>query len=329
MGPTVAVSASRDSNLDNHLGLASPYFSRFQTKYKRRRAGKTDYYARKRLIAQAKNKYNAPKYRLVVRFTNRDIICQLVTAELSGDKVFCAAYSHELKRYGIQNGLTNWSAAYATGLLLARRALKKLDLDEAFTGVEEADGEYKLTEAAEVDGEERRPFKCFLDVGLHRTSTGARVFGAMKGASDGGIFIPHNEKRFPGYDPESKELDADTLRKYIFGGHVAEYMETLADDDEERYKSQFTKYIENDVEADGLEELYTEAHAAIREDPFKKDEDEGEKKDKEYWKAEGKKHKTPKMSRRRRRSVSKRRLLLLPREYRPNLTTRLSKRFTE
>ena len=248
------------------------------------------------MIAQAKNKYNAPKYRLVVRFTNRDIICQLVTAELSGDKVFCAAYSHELKRYGIQNGLTNWSAAYATGLLLARRALKKLDLDEAFTGVEEADGEYKLTEAAEVDGEERRPFKCFLDVGLHRTSTGARVFGAMKGASDGGIFIPHNEKRFPGYDPESKELDADTLRKYIFGGHVAEYMETLADDDEERYKSQFTKYIENDVEADGLEELYTEAHAAIREDPFKKDEDEGEKKDKEYWKAEGKKHKTPKLS---------------------------------
>merc|ERR1712000_250044 len=255
MGPTVAVSASRDSNLDNHLGLASPYFSRFQTKYKRRRAGKTDYYARKRLIAQAKNRYNAPKYRLVVRFTNRDIICQLVTAELSGDKVFCAAYSHELKRYGIQNSLTNWSAAYATGLLLARRALKKLDLDEAFTGVEEADGEYKLTEAAEVDGEERRPFKCFLDVGLHRTSTGARVFGAMKGASDGGIFIPHNEKRFPGYDPESKELDADTLRKYIFGGH-----------------------------------------AAVREDPFKKDEGEGEKKDKEYWKAEGKKHKTPKMS---------------------------------
>jgi large subunit ribosomal protein L5e len=248
------------------------------------------------LIAQAKNKYNAPKYRLVVRFTNRDIICQLVTAELTGDKVFCAAYSHELKRYGIQNGLTNWSAAYATGLLLARRALKKLDLDEAFTGVEEADGEYKLTEAAEVDGEERRPFKCFLDVGLHRTSTGARVFGAMKGASDGGIFIPHNEKRFPGYDPESKELDADTMRKYIFGGHVAEYMETLADDDEERYKSQFNKYIENDVEADGLEELYTEAHAAIREDPFKKDDDADEKKDKEFWKAEGKKHKTPKMT---------------------------------
>jgi large subunit ribosomal protein L5e len=248
------------------------------------------------LIAQAKNKYNAPKYRLVVRFTNRDIICQLVTAELSGDKVFVAAYAHELKRYGIKNGLTNWSAAYATGLLLARRALKKLDLDEDFTGVEEVDGEYKLTEAAEVDGEERRPFKCFLDVGLHRTSTGARVFGALKGASDGGLYIPHNEKRFPGYDQESKELDAETLRKYIFGGHVAEYMEILADDDEERYKSQFSQYIDADIEADGLEEVYTEAHSAIREDPFKKDDEDGDKKSKDEWKAEGKKHRTPKMT---------------------------------
>merc|ERR1711939_527489 len=274
----------------------SAYFSRYQVKYKRRRSGKTDYAARKKLIAQAKNKYNAPKYRLVVRFTKKDIICQIITSEISGDKVFAAAYAHELPRYGVTHGLTNWAAAYCTGLPVARRALSKLQIADMFPGVEEADGEYKLTEAAEVDGEERRPFKCFLDVGLHRTSTGARVFGAMKGAPDGGIFIPHNEKRFPGYDPESKELDADTLRKYIFGGHVAEFMETLADDDEERYKSQFTKYIENDVEADGLEELYTEAHAAIREDPFKKDEDEGEKKDKEYWKAEGKKHKTPKMS---------------------------------
>jgi large subunit ribosomal protein L5e len=246
------------------------------------------------LITQAKNKYNAPKYRLVVRFTNRDIIMQIVTSEISGDKVFASAYSHELKAYGITHGLTNWAAAYATGLLIARRVLKKLGLDETFTGVEEADGEYTLTEAAEEDGEERRPFKAFLDVGLARTSTGARIFGAMKGASDGGIFIPHSENRFPGYDMESKELDSETLRKYIYGGHVAEYMETLADDDEERYKSQFGQYLEDDIEADGLEDLYTEAHAAIRADPFKKVEGEGPKKTKEEWKAESKKYQTPK-----------------------------------
>ncbi len=270
-------------------------YSRYQTKYKRRRVGKTDYYARKRLITQAKNKYNAPKYRLVVRFTNRDIVIQIVTSEITGDKVFASAYSHELRAYGIEHGLTNWAAAYCTGLLIARRVLKKLGLDEEFAGVEEADGEYKLTEAGE-DEDSRRPFKAFLDVGLARTSTGARIFGAMKGASDGGILIPHSENRFPGFDIETKELDADTLRKYIFGGHVAEYMETLADDDEERYKSQFQGYIDDEIEADGLEELYYEAHAAIREDPFKKDEDEGEKKDKAYWKAEGKKYKVSKLS---------------------------------
>ena len=176
--------------------------------------------------------------------------------------------------------------------------MKKLDIDEDFVGVEEADGEYKLTEAAEgEEGESRRPLKAFLDVGLQRTSTGARVFGAMKGASDGGLYIPHSEKRFPGYDQETKELDAEALRKYIFAGHVAEYMETLADDDEERYKTQFSKYIEAEIEADGLEEMYQEAHKAIREDPHKKDDgEEGNKRSKEEWKAEGKKHKTGKLS---------------------------------
>lgn len=268
--------------------------SRYQTKYKRRRSGKTDYYARKRLITQAKNKYNAPKYRLVVRFTNRDIVLQIVTSEISGDKVFASAYSHELKAYGLEHGLTNWAAAYCTGLLIARRVLKKLGMDEEFQGVEEADGEFTLTEAAEEEGA-RRPFKAFLDVGLARTSTGARVFGAMKGASDGGILIPHSENRFPGYDIESKELDAETLRKYIFGGHVAEYMETLADDDEERYKSQFQGYIEDEIEADGLEELYQDIHKQIREDPFKKVEG-AEKKDKEACKKESLKYRGRKLT---------------------------------
>ncbi|KAG0180068.1 60S ribosomal protein L5, partial [Apophysomyces sp. BC1021] len=104
------------------------YFKRYQVKYRRRREGKTDYYARKRLVVQAKNKYNSPKYRLVVRFTNKDIVCQIVYAKIQGDFVLSAAYSHELPRYGVKGGLTNWAAAYATGLLLARRTLAKLGL---------------------------------------------------------------------------------------------------------------------------------------------------------------------------------------------------------
>jgi large subunit ribosomal protein L5e len=46
------------------------YFKRYQTAFRRRREGKTDYYARKRLVIQDKDKYNSPKYRLVVRLTN-------------------------------------------------------------------------------------------------------------------------------------------------------------------------------------------------------------------------------------------------------------------
>lgn len=83
--------------------------------------GKTDYYARKRLIAQDKNKYNTPKYRLVVRFSNQDITCQVVYAKIEGDVVLAAAYAHELPLYGVTVGLSNYAAAYCTGLLLARR----------------------------------------------------------------------------------------------------------------------------------------------------------------------------------------------------------------
>ena len=53
---------------------------------------------------------NAPKYRLVVRFTNREVIVQIVYARLQGDFVLTSARSKELPRYGINHGLTNWTA---------------------------------------------------------------------------------------------------------------------------------------------------------------------------------------------------------------------------
>ena len=163
-----------------------------------------------------------------------------------------------MPRYGINHGLTNWAAgiffpfilldaysdpsiAYATGLLVARRALAKLGLADKYEGVTEPDGTLKLTETLDEE-DAPRPFKCYLDVGLKRTTTGSRVFGALKGASDGGIYIPHSSKRFPGYDTESKQLDAEVLKKYIFGGHVAEYMESLEEEDDERYASPIFHY---------------------------------------------------------------------------------------
>ncbi|KAL2911551.1 60S ribosomal protein L5 [Polyrhizophydium stewartii] len=240
------------------------YYKRFQTKYRRRREGKTDYYARKRLVTQAKNKYNSPKYRFVVRFTNKDIITQIIYAKIQGDVVLAAAYAHELPRYGIKHGLTNWAAAYATGLLLARRTLQKLGLDDKYEGCVEPDGEFFEVEPLE-DGP--RPFRAFLDVGLRRTTTGSRIFGALKGAVDGGLAIPYSEKRFPAYSKSEKKADAELLASYIYGGHVSEYMEYLIEEDDEAYRRQFARYIEDGVEPGDLEDIYKEAHQKIREDP--------------------------------------------------------------
>lgn len=216
------------------------------------------------MVVQDKNKYATPKYRIIVRITNKDIICQVATAKIEGDQVICSAYSHELPRYGVKFGLTNYAAAYCTGYLLARRLLKKLGLDSIYKGNEKVNGEMYNVEDVE-DG--KGAFRAHLDVGLARTTTGARIFGALKGAADGGIDVPHSEKRFPGYDPESKQLNADEHRRHIFGLHVADYMKKLMDEDEEAYKRQFSKFIKLGIGSDDLEGIYTKAHAAIRANP--------------------------------------------------------------
>ena len=69
---------------------------------------------------------------------------------------------------------------------MARRHLQKLKLDSVYKGKEEVDGEY-----FDVEGSNPNPFTCVLDVGLARTTTGAKIFAVMKGVADGGIHIPH------------------------------------------------------------------------------------------------------------------------------------------
>lgn len=183
----------------------------------------------------------------------------------------------ELPRYGLKAGLKNYAAAYCTGLLVARRLLNKIGLDDVYEGNTEIDGEVVKTEydkkmyyVEEVD-DDKRPFRCLLDVGCKPTTTGCRIFGALKGAADGGLDIPHSEKRFPGYDRDSKEYDADVHRERIFGGHVGEYMEYLEEEDNAKYQEHFKAYIDNDMEADGLEELLESVHEKIREDPTASD----------------------------------------------------------
>jgi large subunit ribosomal protein L5e len=241
------------------------YFKRFQVKFKRRRECKTDYYARKRLVRQEKNKYNTPKYRLVVRISNKNVTCQIVYARIEGDVILSSAYSHELPGFGVPVGLANYSAAYATGLLLARRLLKKLKLDKVYAGAKEANGvEYFVENVDDGPG----AFQCFLDVGLARTSTGAKIFAAMKGAADGGLHIPHSVKRFPGYS--GGEYKADVHRRHIMGLHVSNYMKKLQGADEDSYKRQFSQYIKNGITSESVEAMYKKAHASIKANPERK-----------------------------------------------------------
>merc|ERR1712078_644294 len=115
--------------------------------------------------AQSKNKFATPKYRFVVRFTNKDIICQVMSSKIKGDICHAAAYAHELPPYGLKVGLTNYSAAYCGGLLCARRLLTKYGLADKFEGAEEGVS----------------AFHANLDVGLKRTTLGSKIFSAMKG----------------------------------------------------------------------------------------------------------------------------------------------------
>jgi len=243
------------------------YYKRFQTRFRRRRQGKTDYYARKRLIIQDKNKYNTHKYRLVARITCSKVICQVVYSTIQGDCTLCRADSTELRKYGLEAGLTNYAAAYATGLLVARRLLKQLKLDALYTGAAKVDGEDFNVEVKE----ERRPFKAILDVGLVRTTTGNKVFACLKGATDGGLFIPHSNKRFPGFKTGEKgdTFNAKLHRERIFGGHVDKYMKLLKKEGEEDYKSQFSKWDDNlkKSKIDSLEKLYAKIHEEIRKNP--------------------------------------------------------------
>jgi large subunit ribosomal protein L5e len=116
-----------------------------------------------------------------------------------------------------------------------------LQLADAYAGnSDEIDGTYYEVEENE---EGARPFRCYLDIGLARTSTGARIWGCLKGGADGGLAIPYSENRFPGYDPETKEVDVETHKKYIFGEHVSEYMETLEEADQTAFNKQFSGYV--------------------------------------------------------------------------------------
>jgi len=137
---------------------------RYCVPFRRRKEGKTDYKARKALLFSAKP-------RLVVRDSLRNIIVQVMVAEVYGDEVIASAHSRQLiKKYGWKAPKGNIPAAYLTGLLCGLKAKSK--------GVKEA----------------------ILDIGLNSPTKGARVFAVLNGVLDAGVDVPHTGEKLPDKD---------------------------------------------------------------------------------------------------------------------------------
>lgn len=248
----------------SRVSKTSSYFSRFNVKYRRRRSGKTDYRARRYMVTREKTQYCTPKFRLILRFSNKNISCQAAYTTLSGDKICSHAYARELSNYGLTVGMTNYSAAYSVGLLCARRCLSTFGLDKIYNGI---DGVTGLDDKLEPRAP--RQFTLIIDTGLKRTSTGSKMFGILKGALDGGVKIPHNEKRFVGYEKITKKYEPDLMRRYIFGAHVSDFMEELEEEEPDSFRRQFSQFIKQNIKHSDLEQIYHKVHEGIRANPTK------------------------------------------------------------
>ncbi len=137
--------------------------SRYKVAFKRRREGKTDYGARLKLIG-------LDKHRLVVRVTGNHTIAQIIDVELTGDNTLVSAHSQELKNLGWLGSGKNTSAAYLTGYLCGKKAIKE--------GIEGA----------------------VLDMGLQSSTKGSKVYAVLKGAIDAGLEVPHKDVILPDED---------------------------------------------------------------------------------------------------------------------------------
>ena len=134
--------------------------------YKRKRQGKTDYFARTSLL-----RGRTP--RLIVRKTNRYIIAQIVESKEAQDKVLFSISSKDLLKNGwdksAENSLKSVPAAYLTGLLLGKKANGKVK-------------------------------KIIVDFGLNRSIPGGRLYAVVNGIDDMKIETKCDKSMFPKKD---------------------------------------------------------------------------------------------------------------------------------
>ena len=130
---------------------------------KRRRLGKTDYHRRMRLLRSG-----AP--RAVVRVSNTQVTCQLISYNPGGDSVVESVNGKSLvDSYSWPSDSSKKSvpACYLAGYALGKKAITSGNSSAV------------------------------LDIGLAASSSGSRVFAALKGMVDAGLEVPHGESVLP------------------------------------------------------------------------------------------------------------------------------------
>jgi len=186
---------------------------RYRVMFRRRRQKRTDYKTRKAMIIS-----KIP--RLVVRGSLAHMNIQIAEALLKGDRMLVSANSKSLVSFGWNAPSGNIPAAYLTGYLLGKKALA--------AGLE----------------------KAILDVGLISTTTGARLFAALKGAVDAGLEVPHDEDIVPS-------------GQRIKGEHIAEYAAKIRESDMAMYDRTYSKYFSKGLKPEELPEHFAGVKAAI------------------------------------------------------------------
>ncbi|MEM4147323.1 MAG: 50S ribosomal protein L18, partial [Metallosphaera sp.] len=92
--------------------------------------------------------------------------------------------------------------------------------------------------------------KATADIGLFTPTVGARVFYALKGAIDSGVEIPIG--------------DVQVSNDRIVGKHVAEYAKKIEQEDPEKYKRIFSRYILRGLDPKDLPSHFKDVLSSIK-----------------------------------------------------------------
>ena len=150
-------------------------------RFKRRRNAETDYHRRSRML-----RGGLP--RAVVRVSNTQVTCQLVSYEPEGDRVLESITGKSLvdSHKGPSDAARkSVPACYLAGFAMATSAIS--------------------------NGHS----KAILDIGLAASSTGNRAYSALKGMIDAGMEIPHSEGVLPSEERINGEHIGDGIAKAV------------------------------------------------------------------------------------------------------------------